>query len=50
MAPFHLKGLIDPILNTRLMGGLEGVDGSLGGHPNLNSGHPSLRRTLQEEY
>jgi hypothetical protein len=50
MAPFRLKGLIDPIMNTRLMGGLEGVDGSPSGHPNLNNGHPSLRRTLREEY
>jgi hypothetical protein len=42
MAPLCPKGLINPIFNTRLLGGLEGVDGFLGGHPNLNGGHPSL--------
>jgi hypothetical protein len=42
MAPLRLKGLINPILNTWFLGGPEGVDGFLGGHPNLNNGHPSL--------
>jgi hypothetical protein len=46
MAPFHPKGLIDPILNPRLTGGLEGVDGLPGGHPNLNGGHPSLLENI----
>ncbi len=46
MTPFHLKGLINTNLNARFMGGLEGDDGFPGGHPNLNSGHPSLLENI----
>jgi hypothetical protein len=42
MAPLRPKGLINPILDTRLPGGSKGVDGFQGGHPNFNNGHPSL--------
>ncbi len=42
MTPFHPKGLINPSLNTRFLGGPKGVDGLPSGHPNLNSSHPGL--------
>jgi hypothetical protein len=42
VAPFRPKGLIDIILNTRFMGGSQGIDGFPGGHPNLNSSHLGL--------
>jgi hypothetical protein len=42
MTPLCPKGLINPIVDTRLSSGPERVDGFLGDHPNLNSGHPSL--------
>ncbi|CAK9275333.1 unnamed protein product [Sphagnum jensenii] len=46
MAALRPKGLINPILNTRLLGGPEGVDGFPGGHPNLNDGNPSLLENI----
>jgi len=42
LAPLRPKGLVDPILNTRLTCGSEGVDRFPSGHPNLNGGHPGL--------
>ncbi len=42
MTPLCPKGLINPIVDTRLSSGPEGVDGFPGDHPNLNSGHPRL--------
>ncbi len=42
MTPFHPKGLINPSLNTRFLGGPKGVDGLPNGHPNLNGSHPGL--------
>ncbi len=42
MTPFRPKGLINPSLNTRFLGGSKGIDGLPSGHPNLNGSHPSL--------
>jgi hypothetical protein len=39
---FRPKGLINPSLNARFLGGPKGVDGLPSGHPNLNSSHPGL--------
>jgi hypothetical protein len=39
---FRPKGLINPSLNTRFLGGLKGVDGLPSDHPNLNGSHPGL--------
>jgi hypothetical protein len=36
VAPFRLKGLINPILNTRVPGGPKGINGLPSGHSNLN--------------
>jgi hypothetical protein len=48
MAPLRPKGLVDPILNIRFTCGLERVDRFLGGHPNLNGGHPGLLEKIAE--
>ncbi len=42
MTPFRPKGLINPSLNTRFLGGSKGVDGLPSGHPNLNGSHSGL--------
>jgi len=42
VTPFCPKGLINPSLNTRFLGGSKGVDGLPSGHPNLNGSHPGL--------
>ena len=42
MAPFRPKGLLNPILNTRVPGGPKGVNGLPSGHSNLNSSNPGL--------
>ncbi len=42
MTPFRPKGLINPSLNIRFLGGSKGVDGLPSGHPNLNGSHPGL--------
>ncbi len=42
MAPFRLKGLINPILNTRVPGGPKGINGLPSGHSNLNGSNPGL--------
>ncbi len=42
MTPFRPKGLINPSLNTRFLGGLKGVDGLPSGHPNFNGSHLGL--------
>jgi hypothetical protein len=39
MTPFCPKGLINPNFNTRVSGGLKGINGLLSGHPNLNGSH-----------
>jgi len=46
MTPLCPKGLIDPILNTRLSGGLEGVDGFPSGHPDLDDGRLGLLKNV----
>jgi hypothetical protein len=46
MTPLCLKGLIDPIVNTRLLGGPEGVNGFPSGHLDLDGGHPSLLKNI----
>jgi len=46
MTPLCPKGMIDPILNTRLPGGPEGVDGFPSGHPDLDNGHLSLLKNI----
>ncbi len=46
MAPFHPKGFIDTIINTRLAGGYKGIDGFPGGHPNFNNGHLGLMENI----
>jgi hypothetical protein len=46
MTPLCPKGLIDPILNTRLSGGLEGVDGFPSGHPDLDGGRLGLLKNV----
>jgi len=42
VTPFRPKGLINPSLYTRFLGGSKGVDGLPSGHPNLNGSHPGL--------
>ncbi len=42
MIPFRPKGLINPSLNTRVLGGLKGINCLPSGHPNLNGSHPGL--------
>jgi hypothetical protein len=42
VAPFRLKGLINPILNTRVPGGSKGINGLPSGHSNLNGSNPGL--------
>jgi hypothetical protein len=42
MTPFRSKGLFNFILDVRLPGGLEAINGFLGSHPDLNSGHLGL--------
>ncbi len=42
VTPLHPKGPFNSILNARLPGGLEAVDGFPCSHPNLDGGHPSL--------
>lgn len=42
MAPFRPKGLLNPILNTRVPDGPKGVNGLPSGHSNLNSSNPGL--------
>jgi len=46
VAPFILKGLINIILETRLISKFEGIDGFLGRHPNLNSSDPRLLENI----
>jgi hypothetical protein len=42
VAPFHLKGLIQRSLNTRVPGGPKRINGLPSGHSNLNGSNPSL--------
>ncbi len=42
MTPFCPKGLINPSLNTRVLGGPKGINGLLSGHPNFNDSHLGL--------
>jgi hypothetical protein len=42
MAPFHPKGLINPSLNTRVLGGPKGINGLPSGHSNLNGSNLGL--------
>ncbi len=42
MAPFRPKGLLNPILNTRVPGGPKGIKGLPSGHSNLNDSNPGL--------
>ncbi len=42
MAPFRLKGLINPSLNTRVPGGPKGINGLPSGRSNLNGSNPGL--------
>jgi hypothetical protein len=46
MTPFYPKGLIDPNMDTRLLGGLEGVDGFPNGHLDLDDGHLGLLENI----
>jgi hypothetical protein len=48
VTPFCPKGLINPSLNTRFIGGPKGVDGLPSGHPNLNCRHPSLLKDFSK--
>jgi hypothetical protein len=48
MTPLHLKGLIDPNMDTRLLGGLEGVSGFPSGHPEIDGGHPGLLENVSK--
>lgn len=48
MTPLCLKGLVDPILNIRLPGGLEGIGGFPSGHFDLDGGHPSFLKNVPE--
>ncbi len=49
MAPFNLKGLINTILDTRIMSRYEGIDGFPGRHPNFNSSDLSLLENIAKE-
>jgi hypothetical protein len=42
VAPFRLKGLINPSLNTRFLGGSKRINGLPNGHSNLNGSNPGL--------
>ncbi len=42
MTPLRPKGLVNSILNARLLGVPEVVDGFPSSHPDLDSGHPGL--------
>jgi hypothetical protein len=48
VTPFSLKGLINTILETRLVSRSEGIDGFPSRHPNLNSSDPSLLENIAE--
>jgi hypothetical protein len=49
VTPFCPESLINPSLNTRFPGGLNGVDGLPSGHPNLNGSHPGFLRDFPRE-
>ncbi len=42
MTPPRLRGLVNSIVNAKLPGGSEVVDGFPSSHPNLDDGHPGL--------
>jgi hypothetical protein len=46
VAPFSLKGMINTIVETKLMNRFEGINGFPGRHPNLNSDDPSLLKNI----
>jgi hypothetical protein len=49
VTPFRPKGLINPSLNIRFLGGLKGVDGLPSGYPNLNGSHPGSLKDFPKE-
>jgi len=46
VAPFSLKGMINPNMETRLTSRPEGIDGFPSHHPNLNNSDPSLLENI----